>query len=125
MLATTPLITMATDISRTTLVASGSPIAEANAGAVSTTSPKSSRLDSTEMVLTVGAMPAGSSRHRTIAKLTPSSLKLSIASIATVATANVPKDSGPSTRASTMPMARVPRRETTVLRKLQPKARVA
>lgn len=77
------------------------------------------------MVATVGTISFGSPGQRTMARLTPSSLKLSTASRATMATANVPNSAGPSSRASTMPMASVLSLPTTVLTRLQPRARDA
>ena len=48
------------------------------------------RLETTEIVVTVGAISRGSSFQRTTARLTPSSLKLSTAIRARKATAYVP-----------------------------------
>src|ERR1022692_2180025 len=83
------------------------------------------RLDVTESVATVGAISAGSPSQRTIARLTPRSLKLSTASRETSATANVPNACGPSRRASMTPSGRVPSLATMLLAKLQPRARDA
>src|SRR5580700_5918605 len=80
------------------------------------------RLDRTEIVVTVGAISLGSPSHRTMARLTPSSLKLSTASIATIETANAPNSRGPSRRASATPIPIVLSLATTLLRKLQPRA---
>src|SRR5664280_2291290 len=123
--ATRPLIRMDTASTRITGVALTSPRAVEIQGAAATTAVVRSALVATAMVLTVGAMPRGSSGHRTMARLTPSSLKLRIASKVTMAIAKTPNSLGPSTRAKAMPIARVPRRETTVFAKLQPRARDA
>ena len=109
-------------IQRTTDVASGVPHRPANHGAVATAIPVMTTLIRIEIVVTVGAISSGSSGHRTMARLTPSSLKLSRASSATTATAKVPNSSGPSRRASTMPTGSVPSRARTVLPRLQTKA---
>src|SRR5260370_6809329 len=82
-------------------------------------------LATSERVVTVGAISAGSLCQRTMARLTPSSLKLSTASRATSATANVPNACGPSSRASTTPMARVLNLDPALLIKLQLSARDA
>src|SRR6266508_562383 len=84
-----------------------------------------SELDTTAMVATVEEMSRGSPGQRTMARLTPSSLKLSTASSATIATANVPNSLGPRMRASAIPMASVLSRPSAVLAKLQPSARPA
>ena len=84
-----------------------------------------STLVAIEMVATVGAISAGSPCHRTIARLTPSSLKLSSIDSATSATAKVPNACGPSKRARTMPIPSVPSLATALLMKLQPRAWVA
>ncbi len=60
-----------------------------------------------------------------MARLTPSSLKLSTASSATMAMAKVPNSSGPSRRAIATPMANVLSLPNTVLATLQPSARPA
>ena len=80
---------------------------------------------STATLLTVGAMRLGSSSHRTIARLMPRSLKLRIANSATVATAKTPNSVGPSKRARTTPIARVPNRPTAVFSRLHPRADAA
>src|SRR5260370_28663388 len=82
-------------------------------------------LATSERVVTVGAISAGSLCERTMARLAPSSLKLSTASRASSATANVPNACGPSSRASTTPMARVPNLDPALLIKLQLSARDA
>ena len=60
---------------------------------------------SVESVATVGAISFGEPCQRTIARLTPSSLKLRTASSASRATANVPNSSGPRMRASAIPIS--------------------
>src|SRR5450756_3207337 len=82
-------------------------------------------LEITEIVITVGAISLGSPSHRTIARLTPSSLELGNASSATMATAKAPNSCGPRMRASATPIPSVLKRATILLRKLQPSALVA
>ncbi len=84
-----------------------------------------SRLAPTDSVATVGAISLGLPSQRTIARLTDRSLKLSNATRATMATANVPKECGPSSRASTIPIGSVPTLAMRLLPKLQPSAREA
>ena len=78
-----------------------------------------------EIVATVGAISSGSPGQRTIARLTPSSLKLSTASRATSATAYVPNACGPSSRASKIPTPSVLNLSTAALMKLKVNARDA
>src|SRR5580704_6782642 len=82
-------------------------------------------LTSREIVVTVGMISAGSPSHRMIARLTPSSLKVSTAVMATYATAYVPNACGPSSLASRMPIPNKLNLFTAVLPKLQPRARDA
>ena len=113
--ATMPSITMLAASRRTTFVASGAPISAQNAGAAATATSASITLDSVASVATVGAISRGDPGHRTIARLTPSSLKLRKASSASRATAKVPNSSGPRIRASATPIASVPSRPSRVL----------
>ena len=114
--ATTPSITMLAASTRTTSVASGAPIAAQKNGrgrdgdrgehqrsTASTASRRSAR------------SRVGDPGQRTIARLTPSSLKLRTASSASSATAKVPNSSGPRMRASAIPIASVPSRRDSVL----------
>ena len=73
-----------------------------------------------EIVATVGAISRGEPGQRTIARLTPSSLKLRTASSASSATANVPNSSGPRIRASAMPIASVPEPRDHRVEEVQP-----
>ena len=85
--ATAPLMITVRPSSWTTGVALGSPIAAENGPASTYVRPAMTKLAPSAIVVTVGAMSLGSSRQRTIAKLTPSSLKLSTAISAIRATA--------------------------------------
>ena len=81
------------------------------------------RLLPTATVLTVGAMRSGGSGQRTIARLTPSSLKDTTAISAMRAIANVPNSSGPSIRASAIPMKTLANFEKSVFAELHARAR--
>ena len=123
--ATIPLKTTETDMSRMMPAASGAPSRPATGPAVVYIARKSRTLPAVEIALTVPRTVSGSRSQRTTARLTPSSLKLSTARSATIATANVPNSPGPRIRAMSTPTTSVPNLDSAALRKLQPNAPAA
>ena len=100
------LMTTLAASTRTTLVASGAPMAAQNQGAAATDDGGRRRGSTASRASRRSARSrAASPGQRTIARLTPSSLKLRTASSASSATANVPNSSGPRMRASAMPIS--------------------
>lgn len=115
----TPSITTHRHITRRTPAASGEPSRPATVGAAANSATYSRPLERVLRVSTVGANRRASPSQRTMARPTPSSFADSRTSSTVWATPYTPHSAGPrAKRASTMPVAKLPRRMTTVLIRL-------
>lgn len=116
-----PLRISVSDMTRMTGTAAGLPIASASGPASSDIPPASSTPVASDIVVTVGPRPCSPCRMMSAA-MPRSARAITIAWIVR-ATAKTPNSSGASSRASRMPVARLPTRIATLFRVLQASAR--